>query len=108
MGGMRSMVSSMKGSVTEPSFREAFDALMEGTPAVDGVNYEKAGAGAVPGWRGGPNDAAAGAAILYLHRGACVVGSARAYQQFVVQVASRAQAAAVLLEYGFAPDHPVR
>jgi len=67
---------------------------MEGTTAVDGMNYEKAEVGAVPGWWCRPNDAAAGAAILYLHGGAYVVGSARAYQHFVVQVASRAKAAA--------------
>jgi hypothetical protein len=39
---------------------------MEGTTAVDGMNYEKAEVGAVPGWWCRPNDAAAGAAILYL------------------------------------------
>jgi monoterpene epsilon-lactone hydrolase len=106
MAEMRSMVSSMKGTVTAPSFREAFDALMEGTPAADGMKYEKAEVGAVPGWWCRPNDAAAGAAILYLHGGAYVIGSAGAYQHFVGQVASRAKAAAFIPEYGLAPDHP--
>ena len=67
---------------------------MEGTTAVDGMNYEKAEVGAVPGWWCRPNDAAAGAAILYLHGGAYVVGSARAYLHFVGHVASRAKASA--------------
>ena len=57
MAEMRSMVSSMKGTVTAPSFREAFDALMEGTTAVDGLDYEKAVVGSVDGWWCRPNDA---------------------------------------------------
>jgi hypothetical protein len=40
---MRSMVSSMKGTVTAPSYREAFDAVMEATPAVDPRGTPKSG-----------------------------------------------------------------
>jgi acetyl esterase/lipase len=43
---------------------------------------------------------------LYLHGGAYVVGSARAYQHFVGQVAARAKVAAFVPEYGLAPEHP--
>lgn len=79
MAGMRLMVSSMKGSVTGPSARVAFDELMEKTPAADGVTYQEAEMGGVTGWWCRPDDAVAGAAILYFHGGAYVVGSARAY-----------------------------
>jgi hypothetical protein len=79
MAGMCSMISAMKGSVTGPSFREAFDALMEATPAVDGVTHEKAEVGAVPGGWCRPNDAAADAAALYLHGGAHVVSPTSLY-----------------------------
>jgi acetyl esterase/lipase len=103
---MRLMVSSMKGSVTGPSARVAFDELMEKTPAADGVTYQEAEMGGVTGWWCRPDDAVAGAAILYFHGGAYVVGSARAYQHFAGQVAARAKVAAFVPEYGLAPEHP--
>jgi len=100
------MVSSMKGSVTGPSARVAFDELMEKTPAADRVTYQEAEMGGVTGWWCRPDDAVAGAAILYFHGGAYVVGSARAYQHFAGQVAARAKVAAFVPEYGLAPEHP--
>jgi acetyl esterase/lipase len=106
MVAMRLMVGSMKGSITGPSSREQFDELMEKTPAADGVTYEEAEVGGVAGWWCRPEDAVAGAAILYFHGGAYVVGSARAYQHFVGQVAARANVVAFVPEYGLAPEHP--
>ena len=106
MVAMRLMVGSMKGSLTGPSSRESFDELMEKTPAADGVTYEEGDVGGVAGWWCRPEDAVAGAAILYFHGGAYVVGSARAYQHFVGQVAVRAKAVAFVPEYGLAPEHP--
>jgi acetyl esterase/lipase len=106
MVAMRLMVASMKGSVTGPSARQQFDKLMEQTPAAAGMTYEAADVGGVPGWWCRPNDAAVDAAMLYFHGGAYVVGSARAYQHFVGQVASRANVATFVPEYGLAPEHP--
>jgi acetyl esterase/lipase len=106
MAEMRRMVAPMKGSVTGPSAREMFDDLMEKTPAADGVTYEKADVGGVPGWWCRPKYAAAAAAILYFHGGAYVAGSARAFQHFVGQVAASAMVAAFVPEYGLAPEHP--
>jgi len=60
----------------------------------------------VPGWWCRPNSAPADAAILHFHGGAYVVGSARAYQHFVGQVAARATLSAFVPEYGLAPEHP--
>jgi epsilon-lactone hydrolase len=106
MVAMRLMVGSMKGSLTGASSREPFDELMEKTPAADGVTYEEGVVGGVAGWWCRPEDAVAGAAILYFHGGAYVVGSARAYQHFVGQVAARAKAVAFVPEYGLAPEDP--
>jgi epsilon-lactone hydrolase len=104
---MRLMVGAMKGSsLTGPLSREQFDELMEKTPAADGVTYEEAEAGGVAGWWCRPDDAVAGAALLYFHGGAYVVGSARAYQHFVGQVVARAKVCAFVPEYGLAPEHP--
>jgi acetyl esterase/lipase len=99
-------VASMKGNVTGPSSRGPFDDLMEKTPAADGVTCEAAAVGGVAGWWCLPDDAVAGAAVLYFHGGAYVVGSARAYRHFVGQVAARTKVAAFVPEYGLAPEHP--
>ena len=60
---------------------------MAKTPSAEGVTYESAVFGGVPGWRAHPADAAAGGAILYLHGGAYVVESAQAYRHFAGQIA---------------------
>jgi acetyl esterase/lipase len=106
MAEMRLMVAPMKGSVTGPAARVPFDELMESTPTAEGVTCEKADVGGLPGWWCRPGEAAADTAILYLHGGAYVVGSARAYRHFVGQVAARAKVAAFVPEYGLAPEHP--
>ena len=105
MAKLRPILAYTKGSVTGPSARPPFDELMEQTPPADGVTYEKTEVGGVPGWWCRPNGAPADAAILYLHGGAYVVGSARAYQHFVGQVAARARVPAFVPEYGLAPEH---
>jgi epsilon-lactone hydrolase len=106
MAELRRMVAPMKGSVTEPAAREMFDELMEKTPPADGVTYEKADVGGVPGWWCQPKGAPTAAAILYFHGGAYVAGSARSFQHFVGQVAVRAKLAAFVPEYSLAPEHP--
>jgi len=106
MAKLRPMLASTKGSVTGPSARAPFDELMEQTPPADDVTYEKTEVGGVAGWWCRPNSAPADAAILYFQGGAYVVGSARAYQHFVGQVAARATVSAFVPEYGLAPEHP--
>jgi len=107
MMALRLMVASMKGSVNGPSAREPFDELMEKTPTADGITYEGAEVGGVAGWWCRPDDAIAGAALLYFHGGAYVAGSARAYRHFVGQIAARAQVVAFVPEYALAPEHPL-
>ena len=45
-----------------------------------------------------------GPAILYLHGGAYVVGSAKAYRHFAGQIAARAGAQLFVADYGLAPE----
>jgi monoterpene epsilon-lactone hydrolase len=106
MAELRTMVASMKGSVTGPEAREAFDELIANTPAASGVTYEAATVGGVPGWWCHPVEASGTAVVLYLHGGAYVIGSARAYQHFVGQIAKRVGVAIFVPEYGLAPEHP--
>ena len=103
---MRTMLATQPTARFTPQSRQMFDELMEKTPAADCVTYEEAEVGGVAGWWCRPDDDSAAAAILYLHGGAYVAGSARAYQHFAGQVAARAKVAAFVPEYGLAPEHP--
>jgi acetyl esterase/lipase len=106
MLAMRAMVALQPAADLGPTGRTAFDELMAKTPAADGVTYEAAMVGGVPGWWCGPADAVVGAAILYLHGGAYVVASAQAYRHFAGQIAARAKAPVFVAEYGPAPERP--
>ena len=102
---MREATAGAKGSLA-PSWRAMFDDLMGHTPIADGVTCEAATVGGVAGYWVRPHDARPGEAIVYLHGGAYVIGSARAYQGFASQIASRAQASAFVADYRLAPEHP--
>jgi len=105
MAAMRPLLAGVKGSVNGPEARGPFDALMEHVPAAAGVTYAAAEVGGVPGWWCRPGGASTGAAILYHHGGAYIVGSARAYRDFVGQIASRAKLDAFIPDYRLAPEH---
>jgi acetyl esterase/lipase len=62
--------------------------------------------GGVPGWWCRPQDAPEKAAILYLHGGAYILGSAKAHRNFVGHIALRAGTAAFVPDYRLAPEHP--
>jgi epsilon-lactone hydrolase len=106
MLAMRAMIALQPTADLGPGGRAAFDALMERTPAAAGVAYEAATVGGVPGWWCRPADIATDAAILYLHGGAYVVGSAHAYRHFVGHIAARARTAAFVADFGLAPERP--
>jgi acetyl esterase/lipase len=86
--------------------RGAFDAVMEQTILAQGITYEAAEVGGVPGWWCRPTNAEEDVAILYLHGGAYILGSAKAYRNFVGQIAVRSGAAAFIPDYRLAPEHP--
>lgn len=88
------------------SQRAAYDAMTEDTPIAPGVRVNEAGDGPVGGWWLRPADAPAGRAILFLHGGAYMLGSARSYRGFASQVAVRANVATFVLDYPLAPEHP--
>jgi epsilon-lactone hydrolase len=102
MAKIRAAAAPAKGVLE----RGDFDALMEHTPSASGVTYEAARVGGVPGWWCRPSEAAKSSAILYLHGGAYVVGSAMAYRNFVGQIAARANSPAFVADYGLAPELP--
>jgi acetyl esterase/lipase len=105
VAAMRKEVAPFKGKMDDPSARPAFDEVMEHTPDAGGVTYEKAAVAGVPGVSCTPQGARPGAAILYLHGGAYVLGSANAYRHLAGQIAARAKAPVFIAEYRLAPEH---
>ena len=105
MALLREAAAPAKGHLG-PEMREAFDKMMEMTPDAPGVIYEEASVGKIPGWWCRPVNALEGAAILYLHGGAYVLGSAQADRHLAGQLAARAKVAVFVAEYRLAPEHP--
>jgi len=106
MLAMRAIIALQPAADFGPNGRVTFDQLMERTPAADDVTYEAATVGGVSGWWCLPAAALDDAAILYLHGGGYVVGSARAYSHFVGQIAARAHVRIFVADYGLAPERP--
>jgi epsilon-lactone hydrolase len=106
VAAMRTMLEPHRGQLQGIGARQPFDEIMGRVPGADGVTYEADAAGGVPGWWCRPSNARPGQAILYLHGGWYNWGSARAYRNFVGQIATRAGAAAFAPDYRLAPEHP--
>ena len=106
MLAMRTMIATQPAPDLGPGGRAAFEALMERTSGAEGVVYDAAVVGGVPGWWCRPVETEPAAAILYLHGGAYVVGSAQAYRHFAGQLAVRAHAAVFVADYRLAPESP--
>jgi epsilon-lactone hydrolase len=106
MRQIRESLKGIKGTVTGPQARPTFDEIMKGVAPADNIESEEGSVGGVPGmWvrpRSGPGDRA----ILYLHGGAYVVGSPRAYVNFVGQVVSRSGIQAFVADYALGPERP--
>jgi monoterpene epsilon-lactone hydrolase len=105
---MRAMRAELDGHPpleVGPAMRPAFESMMLGTPTAE-VTYEQAEVGGVRGWWCRPQGAAPSTAILYIHGGAYVAGSAFAFRHFAGQIAVRANTAAFVADYRLAPEHP--
>jgi acetyl esterase/lipase len=85
--------------------RASFDALVEQVPPASGVEYTESHVGGVPGVWCTPASHRDGAAMLYLHGGVYLFGSARAFRHFVGHLAARAGIAAFVADYRLAPEH---
>jgi len=96
----------MKGKVEGIAGRKLFDDIMERVAIPDGVTFEAANAGGVPGWWAKSARAQKEAAILHVHGGWFNLGTATAYRNFVGHIASSAGADAFIPDYRLAPEHP--
>ena len=102
---MRTMLAVQPKLQFTPEARSDFDSLMEKTPEAAGVTYETAEIGGVAGWWCKPQRSLAGSAIVYFHGGAYALGSAKAFRNFVSQIAAGAETAILVVDYRLAPEH---
>ncbi|MEH2014938.1 MAG: alpha/beta hydrolase fold domain-containing protein [Nostoc sp.] len=103
---MRTEAASSKGKLSGSDARGSFDEIMEKTPDALGVSYEQGVVGGVPGVWCHPQNPHLGVAIIHLHGGAYVQGSAHAYRHLAGQVAARTSVSAFVADYRLAPEHP--
>lgn len=95
-----------KGMMSGPEARAPYDQMIGAIPEARGLTAEPATLGGVPGLWLRPEASPADAAILYLHGGAYVLGSAAAYRNFAGQFAARSGIAAFVADYALAPEKP--
>lgn len=107
MAQMREGLKGVKGTFTGPDKRPVFDHIMNGFAPADGIESEEGLVGGVPGiWVRPRSGGSADRAILYLHGGAYVIGSPRAYVNFVGQIVSRSGIPAFVADYALGPERP--
>ncbi|WP_407521265.1 alpha/beta hydrolase [Methylobacterium oryzisoli] len=84
--------------------RAIYDAFVAGSPLAEGVTVDAVDHDGCRGWWVRPDNAETDRAILFLHGGGYVQGTAAAYRGFVSQLVSRAGLAALAIDYPLAPE----
>ncbi|MCA1457647.1 alpha/beta hydrolase [Bradyrhizobium sp. BRP22] len=87
--------------------RAIYDAFISASPLTRDVTLGAVYESNVRGWWVRPQQAEPGGAILFLHGGGYVQGSAKAYRGFVSQIVSRARIPALVIDYPLAPEATV-
>ncbi len=105
VAAMREQVAPFKGKMSGPEARTPFDETMEQTPDAPHVSFEDGTVAGVAGVWCCPRTMRPATAILYLHGGAYVLGSAHAYRHFAGQIAWRVGAETFVADYRLAPEN---
>ncbi|WP_437310620.1 alpha/beta hydrolase [Sorangium sp. So ce388] len=84
--------------------RAIYDAFISGSPLTSDVTLEPVDEAGVRGFFIHPQLAEPKRAILFLHGGGYVLGSAKAYRGFVSQIVSRTKVPALVIDYPLAPE----
>src|SRR5882672_344779 len=103
---IRSATRAQKGVPWRIEARKQYDALLEAVSPRTDVTFESATVGNVPGLWVHPASSRSDEAILHLHGGWFVSGTATAYRHLVGHIAARAGARAFVPDYRLAPEHP--
>jgi epsilon-lactone hydrolase len=84
--------------------RAIYDTFISATPFAEGVSFEQVDTKSARGWWMRPSLAENDGVILYLHGGAYIAGSAKAYRGIASQLAGRTGRPVFVLEYPLAPE----
>jgi len=84
--------------------RAVYDTFVSTTPFAEGVSFEEVDTKSARGWWVRPSLAEDDGAILYLHGGAYIAGSAKAYRGIASQLAGRTGRPVFVLDYPLAPE----
>jgi monoterpene epsilon-lactone hydrolase len=106
VAALRSVVAPMKGKLEGTAGRGLFDGIMERVAVPEGVTFEAASVGEMPGWLAKPARAQKGAAIIHVHGGWFNWGTARAFRNLAGHIALSAGADAFIPDYRLAPERP--
>lgn len=85
--------------------RAAFEALLDTLPVAEDLTFSEAVLGGVPALYSATGPAGAGA-LLYLHGGGYVAGSARGYRGLAANLGRAAGVETYAIDYRLAPEHP--
>lgn len=89
------------------SARDGYDQMSAMTPVESNVRFQSIDAGGVKGlWAHPQPMPTTNRAILFIHGGAYLVGSAAGYKGFASQIASRTGISTFALDYPLAPENP--
>jgi len=103
---LRSAVAPVKGQSQGTAGRGFFDEIMERVAVPEGVTFEAATIGGIPGCWARPPRSRKRAAILHVHGGWFIWGTARAFRNFAGHIALSAGTDAFIPDYRLAPEHP--
>jgi monoterpene epsilon-lactone hydrolase len=106
IAGIRTATRSQKGAPWRIEARKFYDALLEGVSPRNDVTFESATVRGVPGVWVRPASGRPDEAILHVHGGWFVSGSATAYRHLVGHIAARAGTKAFVPDYRLAPESP--
>jgi acetyl esterase/lipase len=103
---LRSAVAPVKGTSQGTAGRGFFDEIMERVAVPEGVTFEAATIGGIAGWWAWPPRSRKRAAIVHVHGGWFIWGSARAFRNFAGHIALSADTDVFIPDYRLAPEHP--
>jgi acetyl esterase/lipase len=105
----RQLRTQLEGAEAPPTLEEmraGMNAFGELPTVPDGVTWEDVDAAGVPAIWAIPTDEAPGRAVLYVHGGGYVMGSATLYKRFTGHLANAAGCRVLNVDYRLAPEHP--
>ena len=106
IAAMRTMLQQLAGGPRpdDVTMREAYEQWGQTHPLPAGTVVERLDLGGVPAERVSPPGVAADAALLYLHGGGYVIGSAASHRHLVAALAEAAGITAYAVDYALAPE----